>query len=62
MGLVAKGLTNKEIGSSRLNLSGYTVKNHLSRILKQVDVETRGQAVQAILSHRCSLNSCEGSW
>ena len=58
VGLVAKGLTNKEI-ASRLNLSEYTVKNHLSRIMKQVDAESRGQAVQAILSHGYSLNSYE---
>jgi DNA-binding NarL/FixJ family response regulator len=60
VGLVAKGLTNKEI-ASRLSLSEYTVKNHLSRIMKQVDAESRGQAVRAILSHGYSLNSYEGS-
>lgn len=60
LGLVAKGHTNKEI-ASRLNLSEYTVKNHLSRIMKQVDAESRSQAVQAILSHGYSLNSYEGS-
>ena len=59
VGLVAKGLTNKEI-ASRLNLSEYTVKNHLSRIMKQVDAESRGQAVRAILSHGYSLNSYGG--
>ena len=59
VGLVAKGLTNKEI-ASRLNLSEYTVKNHLSRIMKQVDAESRGQAVEAILSHGYALNSYEG--
>jgi DNA-binding NarL/FixJ family response regulator len=59
VGLVAKGLTNKEI-ASRLNLSEYTVKNHLSRIMKQVDADSRGDAVQAILSHGYSLNSFEG--
>ena len=32
--LVAKGLTNKEI-ASRLNISEYTVKNHLRRIMKR---------------------------
>ena len=60
MGLVAQGLTNKEI-ASRLNLSQYTVKNHLSRIMKQVDADSRGDAVQAILSHGYSLSSFEGS-
>jgi DNA-binding NarL/FixJ family response regulator len=56
VGLVAKGLTNKEIASS-LNLSEYTVKNHLSRIMRQVDAESRGQAVQVIQLHGYSLSS-----
>jgi DNA-binding NarL/FixJ family response regulator len=58
--LVAQGLTNKEI-AARLNLSEYTIKNHLSRIMKQVDADSRGDAVQAILSHGYSLNPCEGT-
>src|SRR5215471_14764473 len=37
--LVAKGLTNKEI-ASQLNLSEFTVRNHIHRILKQVDAGT----------------------
>ncbi len=36
VGLVAKGLTNKEI-ASRLNISEYTVKNHVRRIMKRVE-------------------------
>ena len=60
VGLVAQGLTNKEI-ASRLNLSQYTIKNHLSRIMKQVDADSRGDAVQAILSHGYSLSSFEGT-
>jgi DNA-binding NarL/FixJ family response regulator len=60
VGLVAKGLTNKEI-ASRLNISEYTVKNHLRRIMKQVDAESRGQAVQAIRSQGYELNSYEGT-
>lgn len=47
--LVAKGLTNKEI-ASHLNLSEFTVKNHLHRIMKQVDAGTRHEAVETILS------------
>lgn len=47
--LVAKGLTNKEIAAC-LNLSAYTVRNHIHRIMKQVDAKSRGQAVQRILS------------
>lgn len=47
VGLVAKGLTNKEI-AARLNLSEYTVRNHIHRILKQVDAESRSEAVDVI--------------
>jgi len=45
--LVAKGLTNKEI-ASQLNLSEFTVRNHIHRILKQVDAESRSEAVDVI--------------
>lgn len=45
--LIAKGLTNKEI-ASRLNLSEFTVRNHIHRILKQVDAESRSEAVDVI--------------
>jgi DNA-binding NarL/FixJ family response regulator len=45
--LVAKGLTNKEI-AARLNLSEYTVRNHIHRILKQVDAGSRSEAVDVI--------------
>jgi DNA-binding NarL/FixJ family response regulator len=45
--LVARGLTNKEIAAS-LNLSEFTVKNHLRRIMKQVDVDSRHEAVDVI--------------
>jgi len=54
--LVAKGFTNKEI-ASHLNLSEYTVRNHIHRILKQVDAESRSEAVETILSHGYSLNA-----
>lgn len=47
LSLVAQGLTNKEIANS-LNLSEFTVKNHMRRIMRQVDAEDRYQAVDAI--------------
>jgi len=50
MVFVANGLTNKEI-ASHLNLSEFTVRNHIHRILKQVDVGSRGEAVEAIRAH-----------
>ena len=49
MGLVARGLTNKEI-AAELNLSEFTVRNHIHRILKQLDAESRGEAVQVALA------------
>lgn len=45
--LVAKGLTNKEIAAS-LNLSEFTVKNHMRRILRQMDAGNRYEAVDAV--------------
>lgn len=53
--LVAKGLTNKEI-ASRLNLSEFTVRNHVHRILKQVDAESRGEAVETIRAFGYQIN------
>jgi DNA-binding NarL/FixJ family response regulator len=50
MALVAKGLTNKEI-AFHLNLSEFTVRNHIHRILKQVDAVSRSEAVEAIRAH-----------
>lgn len=54
--LVAKGLTNKEI-ASHLNLSEFTVRNHIHRILKQVDAGSRSQAVETIRAHGYSISS-----
>jgi len=47
LGLVARGLSNKEIAAS-LHLSEFTVKNHVRRIMKQVDAEDRHEAVDVI--------------
>ena len=54
--LVAKGLTNKEI-ATQLNLSEYTIRNHIHRIMKQVDVGSRGEAVQAIRGHGYAISA-----
>src|SRR5712664_1432983 len=56
MVLVAKGLTNKEI-ASRLNLSEFTVRNHIHRILKQVDAGSRSEAVETIRAHGYAISS-----
>jgi DNA-binding NarL/FixJ family response regulator len=45
--LVAKGMTNKEI-AARLNLSEYTVKNHLHRIMRHVEADSRQEAVELV--------------
>jgi DNA-binding NarL/FixJ family response regulator len=45
LNLVAKGLTNKEIGTT-LNLSEFTVRNHVGRIMRRVGVGNRQEAVQ----------------
>jgi DNA-binding NarL/FixJ family response regulator len=47
MSLVAMGLSNKEIASS-LNLSEFTVKNHIYRVMKQLDAQNRHEAVHLI--------------
>lgn len=46
--LVAKGLTNKEI-ASYLNLSEFTVRNHLHRIMGRVGAENRNEMVERVL-------------
>jgi DNA-binding NarL/FixJ family response regulator len=47
MRLVERGLTNKEIAVN-LNLSEFTVKNHIRRVMREVDAEDRHEAVDAI--------------
>lgn len=54
--LVAKGLTNKEI-ASHLNLSEFTVRNHIHNILKQVDASSRSEAVETIRASGYSISS-----
>jgi len=49
---LARGMTNKEIAVN-LNLSEYTVKNHVHRIMRQLNAESRYAAVQTV---------CEGGF
>jgi DNA-binding NarL/FixJ family response regulator len=46
IGLIAKGLTNKEIAGI-LSLSEFTVKNRVYRIMRHVEAESRQEAVEA---------------
>lgn len=54
--LVALGKTNKEIAAS-LNLSEFTVKNHVRRIMQQVDVRSRHAAVDVLRASGALPNS-----
>ena len=45
--MVATGLTTKEI-AAKLNLSQYTVKNHMYRIMKQMAVRSRYEVVDMV--------------
>jgi two-component system, NarL family, nitrate/nitrite response regulator NarL len=47
MSLVAMGQSNKEIAAN-LNLSEFTVKNHIYRVMKQLDAQNRHEAVTLI--------------
>jgi DNA-binding NarL/FixJ family response regulator len=42
--LIAKGLTNKEVGSI-LKLSQFTIRNHMNRITEKMDVSDRTEAI-----------------
>lgn len=46
---VGAGKTNYEIGLI-LGISQFTVKNHLQRIFRKIDVRNRAQAITRILS------------
>lgn len=48
---VRAGKTNQEIGLI-LGISTFTVKNHLQRIFKKLDVTSRAQAVDKLSRHR----------
>lgn len=48
LNLLAAGLSNKEIGA-KLDLSPFTVKNHLARVFEKLHVRCRTEAVMAYL-------------
>jgi DNA-binding NarL/FixJ family response regulator len=49
LGLIAKGLTNKEI-ASHLNLSARTVEMHVALALERLNCRTRSEAVSRAMS------------
>jgi transcriptional regulator EpsA len=53
---VAMGKTNGEIGSI-LNVSSFTVKNHMQRIFKKLDVFNRAQAVATFKQNYVSVSN-----
>ncbi len=55
MALVAKGMTNKEIAAS-LQLSQFTVKNHIRRIMVHLQADSRHAAVDAVRNGGMLLN------
>ena len=62
--LLARGFTNKEIARS-LGLSEFTVKNHVHRIMRQLNADSRYAAVQTVCQQNLSAparsfpNRCE---
>jgi DNA-binding NarL/FixJ family response regulator len=55
MALVAKGMTNKEIAAS-LQLSQFTVKNHIRRVMTHFRAGSRHQAVDVIRTSGLSIS------
>ncbi len=55
MSLVAMGMSNKEIAAN-LNLSEFTVKNHIYRVMKQVDAQNRHEACHLIRAGQSNVD------
>ena len=52
--LLAQGCSNKEIAGS-LHLSEFTVKNHVHRIMRQLNAESRHAAVRTVCEQNPAL-------
>ncbi len=55
LALLAQGFTNKEIAAN-LRLSEFTVKNHLHRIMRQLNAQSRYAAVQTVCERNPSFS------
>ncbi|RMO89243.1 LuxR family transcriptional regulator [Pseudomonas syringae pv. philadelphi] len=49
LGLLLQGFTNKEI-ARQLNISGYTVRDHVSSLLRKNQVRTRAELMARCVS------------
>lgn len=56
MALLARGFTNKEIAES-LRLSEFTVKNHVHRIMRRLNAQSRYAAVQTVCETNLTIPS-----
>lgn len=59
LGMVAEGLTNKEIGA-RLKLAEKTIKNYVSTILSKLEVARRAEAAAYLARHTSTPGSQGG--
>jgi DNA-binding NarL/FixJ family response regulator len=55
LGLLARGFTNKEIAGT-LRLSEFTVKNHIHRIMRQLNAGSRYAAVEAVCDQNPAIS------
>ena len=55
MALLARGFTNKEIAES-MRLSEFTVKNHVHRIMRRLNAQSRYAAVQTVCENNFPAN------
>jgi DNA-binding NarL/FixJ family response regulator len=56
MALLARGFTNKEIAES-MRLSEFTVKNHVHRIMRRLNAQSRYAAVQTVCENNFPANA-----
>jgi DNA-binding NarL/FixJ family response regulator len=55
--LLARGFTNKEIAES-MHISEFTVKNHVHRVMRRLNAQSRYAAVQTVCSSTLPASMC----